>query len=191
MTIDDIKDKIYPWIKVVYEPGETVLDSKHEIDLKQDDQPIMKTWLGNLAVFYAVDTGDNFSLIQTRDLTDYWTIDQIHEISLENLQRDIEFKFSKTNFGGHGLIAGGDHEAGSLCLTDIWDWCAENINDNLIVAVPAKDMVMMVPESDKDKIEKLKEMVTDLFQGGERLLTKQLYKFDRQESNWTVWGRVE
>lgn len=189
--LDDIKDKIYPWIKVVYEPGETVPDSKHEIDLKPEDQAIMKPWLGNLAIFYAVDTGDNFSLIQTRDLTDYWTIDQIHEISLENLQRDIEFKFSTTNFGGHGLVADGDHEAGSLCLTDLWDWCAENINDNLIVAVPAKDMVMMVPESDKDKIEKLKEMVTDLSQVGERLLTKQLYKFDREKSNWTVWGRVD
>lgn len=190
MIIDDIKDKIYPWIKVIYEPGETVPDSKHEIDLKPEDQPIMKSWLGNLAIFYAVDTGDSFSLIQTRDLTDYWTIDQIHEISLENLQRDVEFKFNKTNFGGHGLIAGGDHEAGSLCLTDIWDWCAENINDNLIVAVPAKDMVMMVPETDNDKIEKLKEMVTDLFQSGDRLLTKQLYKFDRQKSNWTIWGEV-
>ena len=189
MTIENIKDKIYPWIKVIYEPGEKIPDSKHEIDLNPEDQPIMKKWLGNLAVFYALDAGDSYSLIQTRDLTDYWTIDRIHEISLENLHRDVEFKFTNTNFGGHGLIAGGDHEAGSLCLTDIWDWCAENIDDNLIVAFPAKDMVMMVPENDNEKIEKLKEMVTELFLDGERLLTKQLYKFDREKRNWTIWNK--
>jgi uncharacterized protein YtpQ (UPF0354 family) len=191
MIIEEIKDKVYPWIKVIYEPREIVPDSKHEIEFAKEDEPIMKMWLGNLAIFYAVDMGDNFSLIQTKDLTDYWTIDRIHEVSLDNLQRDIEYKFTNTNFGGHGLIAGGDHEAGSLCLTDLWDWCAENVNDNLIVAIPAKDMVMMVPENDSEKIEKLKEMVTDIFQDGERLLTKQLYKFDRQTSSWSLWGQVE
>lgn len=191
MTIDKIKDKVYPWIKVIYEAGEIIPDSKHEIEFAMEDEPIMKNWLGNLAIFYVVDMGDSFSLIQTKDLTDYWTIERIHEVSLNNLQRDIEYKFTKTNFGGHGLIAGGSHEAGSLCLTDIWDWCAENINDNLIVAVPAKDMVMMAPENDNDKIEKLKEMVTDLFENGDRLLTKQLFKFDREKSSWTIWGKVE
>ena len=135
--------------------------------------------------------GDNFSLIQAKDLTEYWTIDRIHEVSLDNLQRDIEYKFTNTNFGGHGLIAGGDHEAGSICLTNLWDWCAENVNDNLIVAIPAKDMVMMVPENDSEKIEKLKEMVTDIFEYGDRLLTKQLYNFDRQTSSWSLWGQDE
>jgi hypothetical protein len=52
-------------------------------------------------------------------------------------------------------------------------------------------MVMMVPEHDEEKIEKLKDMVTDIFQNGDRLLTKQLYLFDRQKSSWTIWGRVE
>ena len=87
MIIEEIKDKIYPWIKVVYGPDETIPDSEHEIDLDDGDRPIAKSWLGDLSIFYAVDNGDNFSLIQTRDLTDYWTIDKIHETSLENLQR--------------------------------------------------------------------------------------------------------
>lgn len=191
MIIDEIKDKVYPWIKVIYEPGEIVPDSIHEIEFAKEDEPIIKRWLGNLAIFYAVDMGDNFSLIQARDLTEYWTIDRIHEVSLDNLQRDIEYKFTNTNFGGHGLIAGGDHEAGSICLTNLWDWCAENVNDNLIVAIPAKGMVMMVPENDSEKIEKLKEMVTDIFEYGDRLLTKQLYNFDRQTSSWSLWGQDE
>jgi uncharacterized protein YtpQ (UPF0354 family) len=191
MMIDEIKDKIYPWVKVVYRPDDPIPDPKNEMDLEDDDRPIAKSWLGNLSILYAVDNGDSFSLIQKSDLTDYWTTERIHEISVDNLQRDVEFKLTKTTFGGHGLVAGGDHEAGSLCLTEIWDWCAENINDNLIVAVPAKDMVIIVPENDNEKIDKLKEMVTDIFQDGDRLLTKQLYKFDRQKSTWSLWGNVE
>jgi uncharacterized protein YtpQ (UPF0354 family) len=191
MKIDEVTDKIYPWIKVMYEPGETIPDSKHEITFDDDDQPIKQTWLGNLSIFYVVDTGDKFTLIQKRDLTDVWTINKIHEVALTNLDRDVEYKFTKTNFGGHGLIAGGDHEAGALCMTGIWEWCSETIDDNLIVAVPAKDIVMMVPEKDIEKIDKLKEMVTDIFKDGERLLTKQLYKFDRQTSSWSLWGKVE
>jgi uncharacterized protein YtpQ (UPF0354 family) len=191
MIIDEVKDKLYPWIKAIYEPGEIVPNSKHEIEFAKEDEPIMKRWLGNLAILYAVDLGDKFSLIQTRDLTNHWTIDRVHEISLNNLQRDIEYKFTNSSFGVRGLIAGGNHEAGSLCLTEIWDWCAETINDNLIVAVPAKDMVMMVPENDVEKIQKLKEIVTELFHDGERLLTKQLYRFDRQTSSWSIWGQVD
>ena len=72
-----------------------------------------------------------------------------------------------TNFGGHGLIVGGDHEAGSICLPGIWDWLSEYLNDNLIVGIPAKDLVLIVPESDTDKISNLKIFVYEIFKTGE------------------------
>jgi uncharacterized protein YtpQ (UPF0354 family) len=190
MNFDEIKDKIYPWIKVVYEPNEEVPNSTQEIELKDEEQPIMQNWLGNLAIFYAVDEGDHFSLILKRDLPKNMTSEELHDISTTNLDRDIEFRFNETGFGGHGLIAGGDHEAGSLTLTGIWEWCADQIQDNLIVAIPAKDLIMMVPENDIDKIDALKSFVTEIFQDGERLLTKQLYHFDKSNSIWTLWGQA-
>lgn len=191
MNFEDIKDKIYPWIKVVYEPGEEVPNSTLEIELSKEESPVHQTWLGNLAIFYAVDEGDNFSLILDRDMPTDLTLDQLHDLSIINLDRDVEFRFNETVFGGYGLIAGGDHEAGSLCLDGIWHWCADQLQDNLVVAVPAKDMIMMVPASDNDKISKLKEFVIELFKDGERLLTKQLYLFDRIKNTWTLWGQAE
>ena len=191
MNFDKIKDKIYPWIKVTYESNEEVPNSKREIDLKEDEQPIMQNWLGNLAIFYAVDEGDQFSLILKRDLPKNMSIEELHDIATTNLARDVEFTFNQTGFGGHGLIAGGDHETGSLTLTWIWKWCAEQIQDNLIVAVPAKDLIMMVPESDKNKINSLKEFVTEIFKEGQRLLTKQLYHFDKSNLKWTIWEKAD
>lgn len=190
MNFDEIKNKIYPWIKVVYEPNEIIPGSTQEIELQTEEQPIMQNWLGNLVIFYAIDEGDHFSLILRRDLPQNITIDELHDLATTNLSRNIEFTFNETGFGGHGLIAGGDHEAGSLTLTGIWDWCAEQIQDNLIVAVPAKDLIMMVPENDSVKINSLKNFVTEIFKDGKRLLTKQLYRFDKSNSKWTLWGQA-
>ena len=191
MNFDEIKDKIYPWIKVVYEPDEEVPNSTQEIELKDEEQPIMQNWLGNLAIFYAVDEGEQFSLMLKRDLPQNISIGELHDIATTNLDRDVEFTFNETGFGGYGLIAGGDHETGSLTLTGIWEWCADQIKDNLIVAVPAKDLIMMVPENDKVKINSLKNFVTEIFKEGERLLTKQLYRFDKLNNKWTRWGQAD
>lgn len=191
MNFDEIKGKIYPWIKVVYGPDEEVPGSTQEIELRDEEQPIMQNWLGNLAIFYAVDEADHFTLILKRDLPAHLTIDELHDIATTNLDRDIEFMFNETVFGGHGLIAGGDHEAGALTLKGIWQWCANQIQDNLIVAVPAKDLIMMVPENDIDKINSLKNFVTEISKYGERLLTKQLFHFDKSNSKWTLWGQAD
>ena len=191
MNFNEIKGKIYPWIKVVYEPGEEVPNSTQEIELKDEEQPIMQDWIGNLAIFYAVDESEQFSLILKRDLPQNISILELHDIATTNLDRDVEFTFNETGFGGHGLIAGGDHETGSLTLTGIWEWCADQIKDNLIVAVPAKDLIMMVPENDKDKINSLKDFVTEIFKDGERLLTRQLYRFDKSNNKWTLWGQAD
>ena len=191
MNFDEKKDKIYPWIKVVYEPDEEVPNSTQEIKLKAEEQPIKQNWLGNLAIFYAVDEGEQFSIILKRDLPKNISIADLHEIATTNLDRDVEFTYSETGFGGHGLIAGGDHETGSLTLTGIWEWCADQIKDNLIVAFPAKDLVIMVPENEKEKINSLKNFVTEIFKNGERLLTKQLYRFDKSNNKWTVWGQAD
>ncbi len=188
---DEVRNKIYPWIKVMYAPNETVPNSKHEIELKGQDEPITQEWLGNLSIFYAVDEGNSFNLLLKRELPDSITVEELHKIATTNLERDVEFKFNQTNFGAAGLIAGGDHEAGALCLPSVWEWCSNQYHDNLIVAVPAKDMVLMVPASDKEKIDSLENFVTEFFKNGERLLTKQLYLYDKSNGKWTIWGQAK
>ena len=187
MNFNEIKDKIYPWIKVVYESGEAIQNSTKEIETTKDQQPLMQPWLGNLAIFYAFDEGNHFQLLQKKDLPIDLTIEELHSISINNLQRDIEYQFMETGFGGYGLVAGGDHEAGALCLENIWAWCAEQIQSDLIVAIPAKDLILMVDAKDTEKTEALKSFVEKIFTTGERLLTKQLYHYSKTTGKWTVF----
>jgi len=184
---EDFKQRIYPWVKVTIQdaaptpPGEFVF----KVDL------MMKPWLGNLVIFYAVDEGHSFSLLQENQVPAGMSVDELHHLAVENLSRDVEFQFRETNFGGYGLIAGGDHETGSLCLPEIWKWCAAEVGDNLIVAVPAKDIVMMVRASEEEKINQLKGFVTNMHATGERLLTKQLYRYDAESQHWSVYGGAD
>jgi hypothetical protein len=72
----------------------------------------------------------------------------------------------------------------------MWDWLTEHLNDSLIVGVPAKDLVIMVPEGDTDKIANLKIFVHEIFKEGERLLTRNIFRFDRETKEWTIIDSV-
>lgn len=183
------KDKIYPWIKVTFSDSDP-RNPPTQITLTGDDSPISRVWLDDLAIFYVADTGNSFQVLLERDLPQDVSKEQLHNLAVDNLNRDIEFKIHETNFGGHGLIAGGDHEAGSICLPGIWDWLTEHLNDSLIVGVPAKDLVVMVPESDTDKVANLKIFVHEIFKEGERLLSRNIFRFDRETKEWTIVDSV-
>jgi uncharacterized protein YtpQ (UPF0354 family) len=183
--IETHRNKIYPWVKV-YFADDDPRNTPNQIEVTGEDSPIIRKWLGDLRILYVADMGNSFQVVLERDLPKNMKTEELHQLAVDNLNRDIEFKLYDTNFGGHGLIAGGDHEAGSICLPGMWDWLTEHLNDDLIVGIPAKDLVILVPESDSDKIVNLKIFVHEMFKNGERLLTKNIFRYDRQTKEWTI-----
>src|SRR4029450_876320 len=115
------KQRIYPWVKVFFGDDDP-RNTKTQIELIGDDAPIKRDWLGDLGILYVADTGNSFQVLLERDLPKSLTKEALHQLAVDNLNRDIAFKLYDTNFGGHGLSAGGDHEAGSICLPGMWDW---------------------------------------------------------------------
>jgi uncharacterized protein YtpQ (UPF0354 family) len=188
--IETHRNKIYPWIKVFWNGDDDPRNTPIQIELKGEDSPIKKDWLGDLGILYVADMGNSFQVLLERDLPKGMSKEELHQLAVDNLNRDIEFKLHDTDFGGYMLVAGGDHEAGSICLPGMWDWLTEHLNDNVIVGIPAKDLVIMVPESDTDKIANLKIFVHEIFKNGERLLTKNILKFDKQTKDWTIVDSV-
>lgn len=148
--------KIYPWVKVSSEDtaGKPAV---HVITLSGEDQPVCEPWLGGLIITYVEDCGNSYRMILNRDLPEGFTKAQLHELALENIKRDIGFEVQQTHFGGYGLIAGGNHEAASVCLPGLWKEFARQLSDDIVVAVPAKDLVFYVPGSDGEAIIKLQE----------------------------------
>lgn len=178
------KSKIYPWVKVSSEDT-TGKPAAHVITLSGEDQPVCEPWLGGLIITYVEDSGNSFRMILNRDLPEGFTKAQLHELALANIKRDIGFEVRQTHFGGFGLIADGNHEAASICLPELWKAFAGQLSDDIVVAVPAKDLVLYVPGSDGEAIIKLQEAVEEVFQSYDRLLTKRLFRFNKESNNWS------
>jgi uncharacterized protein YtpQ (UPF0354 family) len=183
------KDKLYPWIKVLLSENDLRL-SENVVELKEDDQPVFKKWLGDLVINYVFDMGGSFQVLLNRDVPNTISADELHALAVENLNRDTKFTLHDTNFGGYMLTAGGNHEAGSICLPELWQWLTEHLGDSLVVAIPSKDLVLILPKTNTDKIENLKAFVQDIFKTGERLLTRNIFEYNKDTTEWTIIDSV-
>lgn len=189
LAFEKQKSKIYPWVKAFVDNTDNP-KALLQIDLPDENFPIWRTWLGDLAIFYVADMGDRFEIILKNHLPKNISVEQLHQLAIENLSRDIEYKLNETNFGAYGLIADGNHETSSICLPEIWDWIAGILNDNLIVAIPTKSLIMMAPETNIDKVSNLKIVVHKIFKEGEHLLTRNIFKFERDSKKWIIIDTV-
>src|SRR5690349_20103134 len=81
------KNKIYPWIKVLLSD-----DTPAQLELKGGDSSIFKSWLGDLAIFYVADMDNRFQVLLERDLPTNITKEDLHQLAIDNLNRDIEFR---------------------------------------------------------------------------------------------------
>ena len=181
MNFEELKTQIYPWIKKSEQGGAGDAAGELRLDL------LMKPFLADLCILFAADTGNCFELLQRSDLPDGMTTDELFDIALKNLADNVDFQLMPTNFGGHGIIAGGDHEAGALCLSFLWEFCVNHIGESLIVAVPAKDMVLMVGKSQTEALERMKQVSADIIAGGERTLTRHLFLFDAETKTFSLY----
>jgi len=181
MNFEEMETRIYPWIKKS-EQG-SLEDASQEIAV---GMPI-KDFLADLHIFFVADVGDHFKFLQWKDMPEGMTVDALYGIAVKNLADNIEFQLTPTNLGYYGILAGGDHEAGALCLEFLWEFCANHVGENLIVAVPAKDIVMFVGTSQAEALEEMKRMSAEILAGGNRVLTGHLFFYDREKKEFSVY----
>ena len=181
MDFEQKKTQIYPWIKKAEQGGEGDAAAEFKLDLP------MKPFLADLRIFFAADVGDRFEILQKSDVPEGMTVDELFDIARQNLNENVNFQLMPTNFGGFGVIAGGDHEAGSLCLDFLWEFCVNHVGESLIVAVPAKDMVLMVGQSQTEALEQMKQVSADILAGGDHTLTQHLFLFDAETKTFSVY----
>lgn len=184
MNFDDIRDQIFPWIKAAVPDA---ADGGPEEDVPAAGLVVMD-FLADLRITFAVDDGNAFSLLQWGDVPEGIGAGELYALARKNLADQVEFNLTGTNYGGYGILAGGDHEAGALCLDFIWDAVAKEAGENLVVAVPAKDCLFMARASDPAQIAAMAAIAKDIFENGERTLTNTLFLFNAGERAFSVYG---
>ncbi|MDR1409479.1 MAG: DUF1444 family protein [Oscillospiraceae bacterium] len=181
MNLDEMKLKIYPWIKVTLGNAPDGQSKEYHADL------LMKPFLADLVIMFAVDMGNRFELLQQSHLPEGMTLDALYDIAVQNLADNVKFELTPTSYGGYGILADGDHEAGALCLSYIWEFCADKIGEDVVVAVPSKDMVLMVGESQPEELAQMKALASKIIEGGERMLTRNLFLYSKSEKRFSVY----
>lgn len=185
MNFSAIQDKIFPWPKAALPASaDTGENSGEEIFVNL----VTKEFMGDLVLTFAVDEDEHFSLLQWKDVPEGMDVAALFALACKNMANAVEFEFTGTNYGGYGILAGGDHEAGALCLDFIWDFCAREIAQDLVVAVPARDCLFMALADDAEQIAAMQALSKDIFENGDVPLSRTLFLFHAATRQFSVYG---
>lgn len=172
---ENIKDHIYPWVK------ESLVDHKalNGKLISEKDTPIV-SFVGDLMVVFVIERGeDTYEIIKDNMLPPETDIEQLYQIACENLAKNVKFVIANTLYGGFAIVADGHHEASSLCFKHIWSMCADKLEDDLVIMVPSKDMVLFAPAGNEKLIEDMVAYGTEAYNRNLDKISLKLLRFTR------------
>lgn len=82
------------------------------------------------------------------------------------------------------LTAGGDYES-SLILFDIWDKENFPVNGNLIIGIPARDVILVTGTNDKENIDRLKKSIREINETGDHIVSDKIFEF--KNGQFELW----
>lgn len=173
---ENIKDRIYPWVK------ESLVDHKalNGKFISEKDTPIV-SFVGDLMIIFVIERGeDSYEIIKDNMLPPDIDIEMLYQTACENLAKNVKFVISNTMFGAFGIIADGHHEASSLCFKHIWSMCADKLEDDLVIMVPSKDMVLFTAAGNEKQIEDMVAYGTEAYNRNQDKVSMKLLRFTRE-----------
>ncbi|MCS4275123.1 uncharacterized protein YtpQ (UPF0354 family) [Mycetocola sp. BIGb0189] len=146
-----------------------------------------RRFTGDLGVFYQVDEGERWDVVLTEYLPEAITLEDLHALATENLRRVFTAqRISSERFGGYELRADRELASSALLMTSLWESIADELDDDLLIAVPCRDTVLFIEAGAPDAERALREVTHRLYDEQDRMRnSRQLMRFTRGE------GRVE
>ena len=180
---EKIKDCIYPWVK------EELRDSKalNGKNISEKDTPVI-AFAGDLKIIFAIKRGEeSYEILKDNMLPPDTDMELLYHTACENLARNVKFVIGHTLYGGFSIIADGYHEASSLCFKHIWSMCSEKLDDDIVIMVPTKDMVLFVPAGNQKQIEEMKAYGIQSFERSFDKVSTKLLRFTKEGKELTVY----
>jgi len=145
-----------------------------DIELTHDDSPVEQPFVADLVLFYAFDQPTCFTMVAHRDLTRL-SLDkhQLHDIALTNLRRAIpQPELHEVSPGVFMLTCGGNFEATTLLLDEVWEQVAETVQGDLVLSVPSRDVVIFTGTQNRDGLAFMRSKVSQILETGDHTLTR-------------------
>ena len=192
---------IFPWIKAnignddtslkPYEPlGKFIVESNKSEFAGEELELFGVQFVGDLIVLFAYDDPDDsssVSLIFKNELPEDFTEEKLISLSIENLLREITFELFPTNFGGCMLVADGNYEVAALLCQSSVEFVTQYLKDDLIITAPAKAALFFAPSSNRQAIEKMKLVASDILNDEIKALSTCLFYFDKERKKLSLY----
>jgi uncharacterized protein YtpQ (UPF0354 family) len=158
-----------------------------DITLTVDDSPVEQPLVADLILFYGFDQPNYFTMVAHRDLARL-SLDKrrLHSIAVANLRRTIpQPELRQISPGVFMLTCGGNFEATTLLLDDVWQQVSAMVSGDLVVAVPARDIVIFTGTDNHDGLALMRSKVSHVLETGDHTLTRHFLV--RSDTGWRLY----
>ena len=151
-----------------------------------DDAEIeTRPFAGDLMIAYVVDFPTHTSSISPDGMQDAgYDADSLHQLALQNLQtRSADLTIEGSEAGIYFLTLDGYYENAMMLNAGLWDSVTDQIGP-VVVAVPARDLVMIAPQDNADAIGIMRKISDDVLRDGAYTLSGALFSW--ADGRWSV-----
>jgi uncharacterized protein YtpQ (UPF0354 family) len=165
------------------------VDLQLEFPVPPDVAPLREPFAGELYVSYALELPDGYHYVAPRHCAELGvTPESLRGQAAANLRRlrpDLAMDwFPDARAVSLGLA--NDLEAGLLLDDSLMDKLAQDLEGDLVAAVPSREVVVVTGTEHPDGLDKLRWAVDTVWPGGHHLLTRDLLV--RRDGSWQVFS---
>jgi uncharacterized protein YtpQ (UPF0354 family) len=149
--------------------------------------PLYEDFNSELVIVYAEDSGGRTRYLSTAENTGIARA-ALRALAVENLRRllpKVEMRLHDNVFGR--ITAGGDYEASLLLLDEVWSNPQIKVNGDIVVAIPAKDILLITGSRNRKGMQTLRNLAANIVQKESYRLVETLFVY--RNGRFVTYGR--
>lgn len=173
-------DQVVPVIK-----SQLYIDEVLRITNQKKVNTLHEKYNSELFIFYARDLENSISYISKDELAKFnLSMSNIRELSIDNLVDKVSIEKHGNN-GYYMITAGGDYEASLILVKSIWNKDNFQVDGNIIIGIPSRDVILITGSNNESGIRTLKNKVKDIYNTGNYVISNSL--FILKDGEFTEW----
>lgn len=152
------------------------LQNLRDLDNNYEENNVFEKYNDELYIFYVEDTETNINYLSKEDIENL-NVDPIklREIAIDNLLNSVEIEKHGED-GYYMLVVDGNYES-SLILLDIWNEENFEVEGEIIIGIPSRDLLLITGKNDVENLERLKKTIKEISEEGDHLVSEKLFEY--------------
>ncbi len=193
----ELRQSIYPYVKHLpfsssaRQSAGGVSGSSQLFETSGQFTAITKPLYGDLMLSFAITRGHGLELVQQRHLHE-WSVSefQLQAMAEENLKRLVDARLQPEEMNDLLMLTlDGQFEASLLTSGVVWNRLGEQIGGDIVVAVPASDVVVATSANDPGSVARMRDFARQVRARSDHPLSDYLYR--RVNGDWMPLDKLD